>query len=102
MAPAGLHSWTDDDIGNVAAWGIRSFAPEELRSSTRPLLDRLAATGCSRVAVHFDVDTADSDEVRLGLGAEPAGLTGGQVRLIVADIDGGPTARGRGNSGPTA
>ncbi|WND16410.1 arginase family protein [Streptomyces janthinus] len=27
------------------------------------LLDWLAATGCSRVAVHFDVDTVDSDEI---------------------------------------
>jgi arginase len=38
--------------------------------------------------VHFDLDTVDSDEARLGLGAEPGGLTGGQVRRIVADIDG--------------
>ncbi|MFB9624274.1 hypothetical protein [Nonomuraea helvata] len=28
--PGGLHSWSDDDIGNVAAWGIRLFSPGEL------------------------------------------------------------------------
>ncbi|MEU6786518.1 arginase family protein [Nonomuraea angiospora] len=72
----------------VAAWGIWSFSPEELRPPMRPLLDWLAVTGCSRVAVHFDVDAVDSREVLLGLGAEPDGLTGGQVRRIVADIDG--------------
>lgn len=46
FALAGLHSWTDDDIGNVAAWGITSFSPDELRTSTQPLLDWIAATGC--------------------------------------------------------
>jgi arginase len=38
------------------------------------------------VAVHFDVDTIDSDEVVLGLGAEPGGLTTSQTRRLVADL----------------
>jgi arginase len=48
----------------------------------------VAATGCSRVAIHFDVDTIDSNEIVLGLGAEPDGLTSAEVRRIVTDIDG--------------
>jgi arginase len=68
------------------AWGIQAFSPDELRRSTRPLLAWLAATGCSRVAIHFDVDTVDSNEIVLGLGAVPNGLTGQQVRRIVADV----------------
>jgi arginase len=51
------------------------------------VLDWLAATGCSRVAIHFDVDTIDSNEIVLRLGAEPGGLTSAQVRRIVEDID---------------
>ncbi|WPB95932.1 arginase family protein [Streptomyces malaysiensis] len=86
IALVGLHSWFDDDIGNVADWGIQSFAPDQLRTSTEPLLDWLAATGCSRVAIHFDVDTVDSNEVLLGLGPEPDGLTGSEVDRIVSDI----------------
>jgi hypothetical protein len=39
----------------------------------------------SRVAIHFDVDTIDSDEIVLGVGVEPGGLTSAQVRWIVAD-----------------
>jgi arginase len=35
----------------------------------------------------FDVDTIDSNEFVLGLGAEPAGLTSAQARRIVAGID---------------
>ncbi|MGP4092285.1 arginase family protein [Streptomyces sp. KR55] len=88
VALVGLHEWTEDDFPNIAEWGIQSFGPEELRASTRPVLDWLAATGCSRVAIHFDVDTIDSDEIGLGLGFVPGGLTSSEVRRIVADIDG--------------
>ena len=87
VALVGLHAWTEDDFPNIAAWGIASFSPDGLRQTTRPLLDWLAATGCSKVAVHFDVDTVDSNELVLGLGAEPGGLTSAQVRRIVADVD---------------
>jgi arginase len=88
VALVGLHAWTDDDFPNVAAWGITTFGPDDLRASSDGLLAWLAATGCSRVAVHFDVDTIDSAEIVLGLGAEPGGLTSTQARRVVADIDG--------------
>ena len=71
----------------MAHWGIRAFSPDDLRETTQPLGDWLAATGCSRVAIHFDVDTIDSNEVVLGLGAEPDGLTTAPVRRIVEDVD---------------
>jgi arginase len=58
---AGLHVWTEDDVPNIARWGIASFSPDDLRATTRPLLD--------------------------WLGAEPGGLTSAQARRIVADID---------------
>jgi arginase len=41
-----------------------------------------------RVAIHLDLDAVDSDEVVLGLGAEPGGLTSTQVRRLIADIHG--------------
>jgi arginase len=86
VALVGLHSWTEDDYPNIAQWGIRSFSPDDLRPSSEPLLGWLAATGCTRVAIHFDVDTIDSNEIMLGLGAEPGGLTSAQVRRIVTDV----------------
>jgi arginase len=86
IALVGLHAWTDDDFPNIAQWGIRAFSPVELRDSSGPLLDWLAATGCTRAAIHFDVDTIDSDEIVLGLGAEPGGLTSAQVRRIVGEV----------------
>jgi arginase len=75
VALVGLHEWTeDDDFPNVAQWGIQTFSPDQLRQSTQPLLQWLAATGCARVAVHLDVDTVDSNEIVLGRGAVPDGL----------------------------
>jgi arginase len=88
VALVGLHSWDEDDFPNITEWGISSFGPDELRGSTGPLLEWLAATGCSRVAVHFDVDAVDGDEIVLGLGIEPGGLTSAEVRRIVADVSG--------------
>jgi arginase len=85
IALVGLHSWTEDDYPNIVEWGIRSFSPDDLRHSSEPVLGWLANTGCSRVAIHFDVDTIDSNEIVLGLGAEPGGLTSAQARRIVSD-----------------
>ncbi len=86
VALAGLHAWTEDVIGNLAEWGLASFSPQQLRTSSQPLVDWLSGTGCTKVAIHFDVDTIDSNEVVIGLGAEPDGLTSDQVRRLVADL----------------
>ena len=86
VALVGPHSWTEDDFPNVARWWIRSFRPDDLHLSSQPLLDWLKASGCSRVAIHFDVDVVDSNEIIFGLGAEPDGLTSNDVRRVVADV----------------
>jgi arginase len=86
VALVGLHSWTEDDFPNIARWGISSFRPEELHRSSQPLLEWLKVSGCSRVAIHFDVDVVDSNEIVFGLGAEPDGLTSNDVRRLVADV----------------
>ena len=64
-----------------------AFSPDELRESSTALLAWLARPVAPRSPSHFDVDTIDSKEIVLGLGAEPNGLTSAQVRRIVADID---------------
>lgn len=87
VALAGLHAWTDDDYPNIAEWGLTAFGPDDLRESTDPLLDWLAGTGCSTVAIHFDVDAVDGSEIVLGLGSEPGGLTSTQVARVLADLN---------------
>jgi arginase len=86
VALVGLHAWTDDDYPNIAEWGLTSFSPDDLRESSQGLMDWLATTGCTRAAIHFDVDTVDSNEIVLGLGAEPDGLTSAQVQRVLDDV----------------
>jgi len=86
VALVGLHSWAEDDFPNIARWGIRSFRPEDLHLSSQPLLDWLKALGCSRIAIHFDVDVVDRNEIIFGLGAEADGLTSNEARRLVADV----------------
>ena len=90
VALVGMHDWPDPTLPAIAAeWGLTVFRPDALRSTSAPLLDWLGDTGATKVAIHFDVDTViDADEIQLGLGADLAGLTSGQARHVVADIDG--------------
>lgn len=87
VALVGVHDWSDSSRPQADEWGLTAFGPDELRTDSTTLIDWLRATGATRVAVHFDVDTIDSDEVRLGLGADRGGLTIAQARRVVADID---------------
>jgi arginase len=87
VALVGLHAWTEDDYPHIADWGIQAFSADDLRESSQLLVEWLTATGCSRIAVHFDVDTVDSNEIVLGLGAEPHGPTSAQVQRILDDLD---------------
>lgn len=88
VAIAGIHDWVDDAYAHVAEWGVTTFAPGDLRADSASLLDWLAGTGCSKVAIHLDVDVVDSDEVTFGLGAVPGGLSRQEVRRLVAELQG--------------
>ncbi|MFT4221155.1 MAG: arginase family protein [Microbacterium sp.] len=88
VALVGMRDWTDAAHPAIAAeWGLAVFPPDVLRTDSTALLDWLRATGATKAAIHFDVDTIDADEVRLGLGDDRGGLTSAQARRVVADID---------------
>jgi arginase len=88
VALVGMHDWTDPTLPVIAdKWGLTVFAPDLLRSTSAPLLDWLDTTGATKVAIHFDVDTIDANEIQLGLGADLGGLTTAEARRLVADID---------------
>lgn len=86
VAIAGIHSWQDDVTSHLTDWGITSFAPNDVRADSEPLITWLKSTGCSKVAIHFDVDVVDSNDLLLGLGAEPGGLSLEQASRLVHDV----------------
>lgn len=86
LALVGLHDWVEDAYENVGSWGLPVFTPDDLRGSSARLLEWVAGTGATKLAIHLDVDVVDSDEVALGLGMVPGGLTRADVRRIVADL----------------
>jgi hypothetical protein len=67
VALVSMHDWTDPTLPAIAdEWGLRVFSPDALRSTSAPLLDWLGDTGATKVAIHFDVDTIDAEEIQLG------------------------------------
>jgi arginase len=89
VAFVGIHDWTDPTLPAIAdEWGLVCSVLTRLWSTRAPLLDWLNTTGATKVAIHFDVDTVDADEIPLGLGADLGGLTTAEARRVVADIYG--------------
>lgn len=86
VAFAGLHAWERDVTPHIENWGISAFTPDDLRASSDSLLEWLHATGCRHVAIHFDVDVVDSNDIVLGLGRVSNGLTLEQASRVVSDI----------------
>lgn len=81
-----IDSHPDMDTGETEYDGYHAMVVSALTGHGDPLVEWLRDTGTSRVAIHFDVDTIDADEVRLGLGYDRGGLTSEQARRVVADI----------------
>ncbi|MFT8787979.1 MAG: arginase family protein [Bifidobacterium psychraerophilum] len=86
LAFAGVHDWSDGDGQNAKDWGLPVFTPENLKDTTAPLLEWIAASKASKIAIHIDVDAIDSNDAILGLAAVPGGLNRKEIRRIVTDI----------------
>jgi arginase len=82
-----MHDWTARACLRSPRLGPVGVCPDELRSTSTPLLGWLSATSATKVAVHFDVDTIDADEIQLGVGLDVGVLTSAEARRLVADID---------------
>ncbi|HWH26399.1 MAG TPA: arginase family protein [Pseudolysinimonas sp.] len=85
VALVGLQSWTEDDFPHVVEWGLSTFSPTQLADNPGLVGEWLASTGCSKVAIHLDVDVIGRDDVVFGLGPEPTGLSRDVVTRIMAD-----------------
>lgn len=72
---AGTHGWDDQDSSNVEGWGISLIPPAGADTFIPALVAWITSTGCSKVALHFDLDVIDSDEIAFGMAREPHSLS---------------------------
>jgi len=80
---AGVHGWADLDRTNVENWGLALVAPSAEEHFVAELVRRFESTGCSRVAVHLDLDVIDSDQVAYGMAHEPGGI---DTETVIASL----------------
>ncbi|ATG50429.1 arginase [Brachybacterium vulturis] len=76
FALVGTHSWADQDpTAALEEWKLNQISPAEETPFVIAVLDWLAATGCSKVAIHFDLDVITSGEVAFGMAPEAGGIS---------------------------
>jgi arginase len=89
VALVGMHDWTDPTLPAIAdEWGLTVFDPDALRSDSAPLVDWLYGTRATKVAIHFDVDTIDANEIQLGPRCRRRRPDQRETCRVVADVAG--------------
>ena len=53
--------------------GLTHFSPQDLASSSKPVIDWLKGTGASKVMVHFDMDIMDPSDILAAVADGPEG-----------------------------
>ena len=66
---------------------LKGISPEELRQNNASVLNWIKSTGCSKVAVHFDLDVIDPNEMIAGVGIEPNGMKIEEVVNLINEIN---------------
>lgn len=72
---AGARGWDDQDPSHIEGWGLRILAPAPQEEFVAAVVDWVRSTGRRHVALHFDLDVIDSDEIAFGMAWEPDGIT---------------------------
>jgi arginase len=81
---AGARGWDDQDPSHIESWGLKILGPAAHDEFVGAVVDWVRSTGCANVALHFDLDVIDSDEIAFGMAWEPNGIT---VATAVATIN---------------
>lgn len=82
----GLRLGERDALARQAELGIAGLSPEDVRTSSGPVLQWLRSTGANRVAIHLDLDVLDPGELGPATALEPAGLRLAQLIRLLGDI----------------
>lgn len=74
VALTGTHAWDDQDPENIDRWGLTRIPPTGHDAFIAQVLEWVASTGCTRVALHFDLDVISSRQAAFGMAHEPDGI----------------------------
>lgn len=83
----GLRDWERDEIKvRQNEYGIKHFTPEETASDSEKVIEWLRNTGASNVAIHFDMDVLDPNEIIAAVGVVPDGMKIAEVVRVINDV----------------
>lgn len=83
----GLRDWERDEIKvRQNEYGIKHLTPEETVSGSEKVIEWLRNTGASNVAIHFDMDVLDPNEIIAAVGVVPCGMKIAEVVRVINDV----------------
>lgn len=83
----GLRDWERDEIKvRQNEYGIKHLTPEETVSGSEKVIEWLRNTGVSNVAIHFDMDVLDPNEIIAAVGVVPDGMKIAEVVRVINDV----------------
>jgi len=83
----GLRDWERDEIKvRQNEYGIKHLTPEETVSGSEKVIEWLRNTGASNVAIHFDMDVLDPNEIIAAVGMVPDGMKTAEVVRVINDV----------------
>lgn len=83
----GLRDWERDEIKvRQNEYGIKHLTPEETVSGSEKVIEWLSNTGASNVAIHFDMDVLDPNEIIAAVGMVPDGMKTAEVVRVINDV----------------
>lgn len=83
----GLRDWERDEIKvRQNEYGIKHLTPDETVSGSEKVIEWLRNTGASNVAIHFDMDVLDPNEIIAAVGVVPDGMKIAEVVRVINDV----------------
>lgn len=83
---AGARGWDDQDPSHIEGWGLKILAPAPQEEFVASVVEWVRSTGHRNVALHFDLDVIDSDEIAFGMAWEKNGITAATAVATVAAV----------------
>jgi arginase len=82
----GLRHWDDDGIAVKERLGIQSVGLTDTAEDSRRVVDWVAGTGASRLAIHIDLDVLDPRDFTNTAGRQTDGMRASDLVRLIGDL----------------